>query len=57
MANEKKHKLVPYDTVSPGFEAIFTGKKSSSEGEKENIITILTSDNAGNEIRRACRVN
>jgi hypothetical protein len=53
MANEKKNKLVPYDAVSPGFEAIYTGKKSSSEGEKEDgIITILTSDNAGNQIRR-----
>lgn len=52
MANEKKNKLVPYDAVSPGFEAIYTGKKSSSEGEKEDIITTITSDNAGNEIRR-----
>jgi hypothetical protein len=52
MANEKKNKLVPYDAVSPGFEAIYTGKKSSSEGEKEEIITTITSDNAGNEIRR-----
>ena len=52
MANEKKNKLVPYDAVSPGFEAIYTGKKSSSEGEKEDIITTLTSDNAGNEIRK-----
>ena len=52
MANEKKNKLVPYDTVSPGFEAIYTGKKSSSEVEKEEIITTLTSDNAGNEIRK-----
>ena len=43
MANEKKNKLVPYDVVSPGFEAIYTGKKSSSEGE---------SDGAGNEISR-----
>ena len=52
MANEKKNKLVPYDAVSLGFEAIYTGKKSSSEGEKEDIITTITSDNAGNEIRR-----
>jgi hypothetical protein len=52
MANEKKYKLVPYDVVSPGFEGIYTGKKSSSEGEKEELITILTSDNAGNEISR-----
>ncbi|MHC4070298.1 MAG: hypothetical protein ACYSR8_12130, partial [Planctomycetota bacterium] len=43
MANEKKNKLVPYDAVSPGFEGIYTGKKSSSEGE---------SDDEGNEISR-----
>lgn len=52
MANTKKIRLVPYDMVSPGFEAIYTGKKSSSEGEKEDIITTITSDNAGNEIIR-----
>jgi len=52
MANEKKHKLVPYDAVSPGFEAIYTGKKSSSEGEEVDMITTITSDNAGYEIRR-----
>jgi hypothetical protein len=40
---KKKDTLVPYELVSPGFEAIYTGKKASSEGE---------SDNAGNEISR-----
>jgi hypothetical protein len=43
---------VPYDAVSPGFEGIYTGKKSSSEGEKVDMITTITSDNAGNEINR-----
>jgi hypothetical protein len=52
MANEKKNKLVPYDALSPGFEAIYKDKKSSSEGEEIDIITTITSDNAGNEIRR-----
>ena len=52
MANKKKIRLVPYDMVSPGFEAIYTGKESSSESEKEDIITTITSDNAGNEIIR-----
>ena len=52
MTNEKKDKLVPYDALSPGFEAIYTGKKSSSEGEKVDMITTITSDNAGNEINR-----
>jgi len=40
---KKKNTLVPYDMVSPGFEAIYTGKKSSPEGE---------SDNEGNEISK-----
>jgi hypothetical protein len=40
---KKKDTLVPYDVVSPGFEGIYTGKKSSSEGE---------SDDEGNEISR-----
>jgi len=58
MANEKKHKLVPYDAVSPGFEAIYTGKKSSSEGEEVDMITTITSDNAGtmkSNISTKCR--
>lgn len=52
MATTKKSKLVPYDALSPGFEAIFTGQKASTKGEKVDIITILTSDEAGNEIRK-----
>ncbi|WP_406657477.1 hypothetical protein V7O62_02675 [Methanolobus sp. ZRKC2] len=48
----KRNRLVPYDMVSPGFEAIYTGEKSSSEGEKEDIITNIASDNEGNEILR-----
>ena len=43
MAKKKKNTLVPYAMVSPGFEAIYTGKKSSPEGE---------SDDEGNEISR-----
>lgn len=43
---------VPYAMVSPGFEAIYTGKKFSSDSEKVEIITTLTSDNAGREIRK-----
>ena len=40
---KKKDRLVPYELVSPGFEAIYTGNKASSEGESDNI---------GNEIHR-----
>ncbi len=41
--NKKTKGPVPYASLSPGFEAIYTGKKSSSEGE---------SDGEGNEISR-----
>lgn len=55
-SNDKKNKKtkgpVPYTSLSPGFEAIYTGKKSSSDSEKVEIITTVTSDNAGNEIRK-----
>lgn len=43
---------VPYASLSPGFEAIYTGKKSSSDSKKVEIITTVTSDNAGHEIRK-----
>jgi len=49
---KKKERLVPYNMVSPGFEAIYTGKKPSSEGERVEIITTVTTDQAGNEIRK-----
>jgi len=49
---KKKERLVPYDMVSPGFEAIYTGKKSSSKGERVEIITTVTADEAGNQIRK-----
>ena len=49
---KKKERLVSYNMVSPGFEAIYTGRKSSSEGEKVEIITTVTADQAGNQIRK-----
>ncbi|HUU16482.1 MAG TPA: hypothetical protein VMW72_04985 [Sedimentisphaerales bacterium] len=49
---KKKERLVPYNTVSPGFEAIYTGRKASSEGERVEMITTVTTDEAGNEIRK-----
>ena len=52
MANKKKNRLVPYGMVTAGFEAIYTGKNYSSEGEKVEIITTVTTDQEGNEIRK-----
>jgi len=49
---KRKERLVPYNMVSPGFEAIYTGKKPSSEGERVEIITTVNTDEAGNEIRK-----
>ena len=49
---KKKERLVPYDMVSPGFEAIYTGRKASSEGEKVEMITNVIADETGNEIRK-----
>ena len=42
---------VPYKTILPGFEAVYTGKKADSKGEKTEIITTLGADEAGYEIR------
>ena len=50
MSETKKGRLVPYQMVSPGFEAVYTGEKSSSEGETVEINTTVTADEAGNEI-------
>jgi len=49
---KKKERLVPYNMVSPGFEAIYTGRKASSEGEKVEIITNVIADETDNEIRK-----
>jgi len=48
---DARNRLVPYDAVEPGFEAIFTGNKSSPGDERVEIITTVRSDAAGNEIR------
>jgi len=49
---KKKERLVPYNMVSPGFEAIYTGRKVSSEGENVEMITTVIADETGNEIRK-----
>ena len=49
---KRKMRLVPYNMVSPGFEAIYTGRKASSEGENVEMITNVIADDTGNEIRK-----
>lgn len=51
MGNKHKNP-VPYNMVTPGFEAVYTGKASSSNDEKVELITTITTDEEGNEIRK-----
>ncbi len=43
---------MPYDLVTPGCEAVYTGERSSGSIEKVDVITVLTSDDHGNVIRK-----
>lgn len=52
MENKNKEELAPYDMVSPGFEAVYTGEKSSSLTEKVDINATFTTDQTGNIIRK-----
>jgi len=49
---KKKDTLVPYDQVSPGFEAAYTGETSSTPIQENELITTLHSDENGNLIRQ-----
>jgi hypothetical protein len=49
---KKKDTLVPYDQVSPGFEAVYTGETSSTPVRKNEMISTLHSDEEGNLIRQ-----
>jgi hypothetical protein len=47
---KKKDKLVPYDQVSPGFEAAYTGETSSTPVRENQMTSTLYSDEDGNLI-------
>jgi hypothetical protein len=49
---KKKDTLVPYDQVSPGFEATYTGETSSTPVQENEMISTLHSDESGNLIRQ-----
>ncbi|MBN1125840.1 MAG: hypothetical protein JXA82_12595 [Sedimentisphaerales bacterium] len=53
---KKKDILVPYDQVSPGFEAVYTGETSSKSVQENEMISTLHSDADGNLIRRWCTI-
>ncbi len=47
---KKKNTLVPYDQVSPGFEAVYTGETSSTPVRKSEMTSTVYSDEDGNLI-------
>ena len=47
---KKKDTLVPYDQVSPGFEAAYTGETSSTPVRENEMTSTLYSDEDGNLI-------
>ena len=53
---KKKNTLVPYDQVSPGFEAVYTGETSSAPVQKSNMVSTLYSDEDGNLISQWCTI-
>jgi len=53
---KKKDTLVPYDQVSPGFEAAYTGETSSTPVRENEMISTLHSDEEGNLIRQWCTI-
>ena len=53
---KKKDELVPYDQVSPGFEAVYTGETSSTPVRESQMISTLYSDEDGNLISQSCTI-
>ena len=49
---KKKDTLVPYDQVSPGFEAVYTGETSSTPVRENEMTATLYSDEDGNLIHQ-----
>ncbi len=52
MNDDSKKGPVPNDVLPPGFEAVYTGRTSASRGEELEMITTVTADEAGNELRK-----
>ena len=50
--SEKKEGLVPYNMVELGFEAVYTGEKSSFSTERAEGNATLITDEAGNVVEK-----
>jgi len=53
---KKKNTLVPYDQVSPGFEAVYTGETSSTPVQRSEMTNTVYSDEDGNLISQWCTI-
>ena len=53
---KKKDTFVPYDQVSPGFEAVYTGESSSTPVRESQMVSTLYSDKDGNLISQWCTI-
>ncbi|MFX0200257.1 MAG: hypothetical protein ACFFCW_29410, partial [Candidatus Hodarchaeota archaeon] len=53
---KKKNTLVPYDQVSPGFEAVYTGEISSTPVQRSEMTNTVYSDKDGNLISQWCTI-
>jgi hypothetical protein len=56
MVKKKKDTFVPYDQVSPGFEAVYTGETSEEPVQKSEMVSTLYSDEDGNLISQWCTI-
>lgn len=54
MMGNKKKRLVPYNMVSPGFEAVYTGEKATTPIEKseQRSVGVRFTDESGNVIEK-----
>lgn len=53
---KQKDTLVPYDRVSPGFEAVYTGETSPTPVQENEMTSTRYSDEDGNLIRQWCTI-
>ncbi len=52
MTESPEAKLLSYGLLSPGYEAIYTGRKAGASAEDTQGPCVITSDEDGNEIKK-----